>query len=700
MANALSLGFGDVAAAPANKRKGGRYPSKPLTFRDAAQAAAMSQLPVVSDVGGAVADAMMYIDEPESRTKLNYLLTGLGVLPGVPAMAGIFAGKGARTADAVLLAKAQEMSKSGASPFDVWQQTGWTDQFPDRKWRFEIDDSQMNWKPAFPEHQRGTVGDMIEHPPLFEAYPQLRGMDTDVTRADVRGGAFVPSQNKIEVTAPSRISAMSAYGHELQHPIQDVEGFARGGSPKMMTGIDPQPLMDRSDKLIRVVETQLPDVVARLKASGDIQGLLRLKRDPQTAEAYQAYIDLINEKGGKILSSAEVKQEADALWNLAESNTPMQQYKRLAGEAEARLVQQRMNYTPEMRRAVAPWQQMAADVPLDQQIVRFGDQGNALSLPDLQSQVDAMRAANRAKGLPIETGTGDLRGEIARRNAVNMLGLPETNTAADRAAAMGFDTGAYHGSNRDVYPGFDPAMLGENTEAASAKGAVFAATDKITPQSYVFGDYELGRDFFLGRPDIADDILSLRHEASKLKPGANQLLAALRGGVQKQTPEQISKLEKIKDRLIGEVGAAGIADRSINWTRETDLFDADVNVDKWIPISAVESPSPNILPLKVSTSGMLDHLQSTPAYREKTYEELIAQAEQANAPGVVIRNTQDGGPVTNILAIRDPSKIRSRFAAFDPARRGENDLLAGLLPYAIPAGLLGLMLTRPGEEYD
>ena len=103
---------------------------------------------------------------------------------------------------------------------------------------------------------------------------------------------------------------------------------------------------------------------------------------------------------------------------------------------------------------------------------------------------------------------------------------------------------------------------------------------------------------------------------------------------------------------------------------------------------------------KGDTHGMMDYTQAIPSYRDKTYAELISQAEQALAPGVVIRNTQDGGPVTNILAVRDPSRLRSRFAAFDPARRNESDLLAGLLPYAIPAGLLGLILTRQGEGYD
>jgi hypothetical protein len=37
------------------------------------------------------------------------------------------------------------------------------------------------------------------------------------------------------------------------------------------------------------------------------------------------------------------------------------------------------------------------------------------------------------------------------------------------------------------------------------------------------------------------------------------------------------------------------------------------------------------------------------------------------------------------LAIPEPSRIRSRFAAFDPFRRNESDLLASLAPYLAPA---------------
>jgi len=47
----------------------------------------------VGDVAGPLADAYMYATEPESRTLGNAAMSALGVLPGVPSLAGISAGK-------------------------------------------------------------------------------------------------------------------------------------------------------------------------------------------------------------------------------------------------------------------------------------------------------------------------------------------------------------------------------------------------------------------------------------------------------------------------------------------------------------------------------------------------------------------------------------------------------------------------------
>jgi hypothetical protein len=52
----------------------------------------------------------------------------------------------------------------------------------------------------------------------------------------------------------------------------------------------------------------------------------------------------------------------------------------------------------------------------------------------------------------------ELAHELAQKNAVEMLGLPPTNTAMDRAKALGFgDKTYYHGTNADI-KAFNPEM--------------------------------------------------------------------------------------------------------------------------------------------------------------------------------------------------------------------------------------------------
>ena len=60
--------------------------------------------------------------------------------------------------------------------------------------------------------------------------------------------------------------------------------------------------------------------------------------------------------------------------------------------------------------------------------------------------------------------------ETARQNAVKMLGLPENNTAIDRAKALGYEIPAFHGTASD-FSRIDTSMLGTATGAQSAKAA-------------------------------------------------------------------------------------------------------------------------------------------------------------------------------------------------------------------------------------
>ena len=66
----------------------------------------------------------------------------------------------------------------------------------------------------------------------------------------------------------------------------------------------------------------------------------------------------------------------------------------------------------------------------------------------------------------------------------------------------------------------------------------------------------------------------------------------------------------------------------------------------------------------------------------------IDEAKQQGYGGVQIRNVSDntqasGGIRSNTYATENPELIRSRFAAFDPMRRNEADILAGVLPLGL-----------------
>jgi hypothetical protein len=93
-----------------------------------------------------------------------------------------------------------------------------------------------------------------------------------------------------------------------------------------------------------------------------------------------------------------------------------------------------MNMTPAQRAASYP--PSMYDVPIDQQIVRYGD-GEAMSVPAKTQYELAHETAQRNAALPVEQGG---------------LGLPADNTAMDRAKAMGFETESnlYHGTKSDI----------------------------------------------------------------------------------------------------------------------------------------------------------------------------------------------------------------------------------------------------------
>ena len=139
---------------------------------------------------------------------------------------------------------AREMETAGKDAKTIKRATGW-ERGGDGKWRMEIPDLKIKREETLPDgttyaksefslkFHDGTLGEYVDAPELFEAYPELRNIRLAVRPEKMSDtgfsyGYFDKSRNMIVVY--SDVShAEELLVHEVQHAIQALEGFSGGG---------------------------------------------------------------------------------------------------------------------------------------------------------------------------------------------------------------------------------------------------------------------------------------------------------------------------------------------------------------------------------------------------------------------------------------------------------------------------------------
>ena len=144
------------------------------------------------------------------------------------------AGTLAATANMQALAQAVDMEKHNRSAEEIWNKTGWV-KGRDGRWRFEIPDN-LN-KITFTELEKDetcSLGEVYDNPKLYEAYPVLKDMRVRLSSdlPDDTSGRFnldgiTLNQKKLK-DSPEQVKETLV--HEIQHAIQQEEGFASGGN--------------------------------------------------------------------------------------------------------------------------------------------------------------------------------------------------------------------------------------------------------------------------------------------------------------------------------------------------------------------------------------------------------------------------------------------------------------------------------------
>lgn len=307
----------------------------------------------------------------------------------------------------------------------------------DGKPRFEIDDSGakigseaslvFGGSRAYP----GSMKDVLEHPELYKAYPDMANDPAMIKRTPKVSGVYEGETRNAGAFGPDLQSVRSTMLHEAGgHGAQDVEGFAQGGSA-WGTQAFAREQRQIADALVEIAyrAEKYPSESAEdlILAAGNITNA--------SEETIQRALKVWEDAGRP--SEAAAREIALRHLNVAkgvENLEPFEAYRRLAGEAEARNVQARDEIRRRGETPGRPWE--TQDVPDDQQIVRFGG-GKAESRPKPPP------TGNKLKPPPAQAGFGGGKGpkappvkkpqgppkkaeEVALRNALKKARTAET----------------------------------------------------------------------------------------------------------------------------------------------------------------------------------------------------------------------------------------------------------------------------------
>lgn len=320
-----------------------------------------------------------------------------------------YAGRNANGANLESLREAQEMQAAGADMESIRKATGWHEGM-DGKWRWEIDDSKMEYHragdalfgrnhPEYAEQQRleqkmlygeltdteqarlraltetwgrernrlservergnARLEDVLDHEELFRAYPQLRHVRV-VFDEMPKGvlGSFSAEGNQITISEELRDAPQDVLIHEIQHAIQNAEGFAKGSNrqyweEKLTNGdeIQSKGFQEAREKLIQFqLDEANEEVLAlrdRLEKAGELDDSFR-EYDRIWEEAERRGLDK------KINEYYDLRENYYDQLHKPQRSVPSELYYNTAGEIEARDAANRRPMSSETRKRIKP----------------------------------------------------------------------------------------------------------------------------------------------------------------------------------------------------------------------------------------------------------------------------------------------------------------------------------------------------------
>jgi hypothetical protein len=227
----------------------------------------------------------------------------------------------------------------------------------------ELDDAEKYFESQVLNLQNNPIGkaqEFIEHPELFEAYPelsnyvfrQLEPTNSQFYAPESVHGYFSPGEQRITINSNAPNKRSTAL-HELQHAIQEIEGWQGGSSPEEIAA-----RMAERD-IAKTREVDLQQSIEEMKRLFPPSHNVLIQTEEQKLKNIQDFLN----------KTKQLEGETD----------PYDAYRKVAGEEEARMVQERRNYPEEKLARRPPYLDYESDPSLH--ITDFAD-GGAVMMAD------------------------------------------------------------------------------------------------------------------------------------------------------------------------------------------------------------------------------------------------------------------------------------------------------------------------------
>lgn len=286
---------------------------------------------------------------------------------------------------------AKQMEKAKKDAKIIKMATGW-EKGVDGKWRYEMPDAKIkdtidvgggNIVKRFEEDMLWTDGkleDAVDAPKLFEAYPQLKNIKihTDAVMNDMpSNGEYNPQTKTITIHADELKYLNSILNHEIQHVIQREEGFAHGGTPEQVErDFNAAKAEWKARSYAFELEEKAKEMGGEYNQSEVEKALIQEYKDmdmpefiPDKETRIKGFNYFARGYADRSMDDAIKRFRLDRFQRTDFDS--YQEYRKLAGEVEARNVQKRLGMTDEERRNSLASE--TEDVNRDEQIVMNGN---------------------------------------------------------------------------------------------------------------------------------------------------------------------------------------------------------------------------------------------------------------------------------------------------------------------------------------